>query len=314
MPTAIRYDAQISFDQIDSRTLALAGIAKGSRVLDIGVGNGEVARTLNAMGCRAWGVEYDHAIAAVASDAYEELVVADVETLDFKNAFPDTRFDVVLLLDVLEHLVNPRDVLRRVPELLTEDGYVCISLPNVTHAALKLQLLGGHFSYTDEGLLDKTHLRFFDIEHVHSLVEEAGLVVLDLDRVIRQVDETEVIVDLDAIPDEILKTALAHPESLTFQFVLTAAPAGSRLIDKAPLVPAKVLQNQVRALQDELMNFRRPANRRSLNPDTLNWVEDTLQHLRNRSDSHRRAILDLVNEFQVTIQDLREQLSGGNGS
>jgi hypothetical protein len=73
----------------------------------------------------------------------ESMVVGNVEQLDLAEAFGDKRFDVVLCLDVLEHLVEPLDTLRRLKDLLTPSGILVASIPNVTHAAVRLQLLGG---------------------------------------------------------------------------------------------------------------------------------------------------------------------------
>src|SRR5437667_419033 len=73
----------------------------------------------------------------------------------------DQRFDLLLALDVLEHLYDPWDVIARWAALLVPGGYVAISVPNVQNVNIIQDLLKGTFTYTDDGLLDATHIRFF---------------------------------------------------------------------------------------------------------------------------------------------------------
>ncbi len=86
---------------------------------------------------------------------------------------------MILCLDVLEHLIDPPGVLRRLCNLLTRDtaAQVIISLPNVAHLSVSLPLLlGRRFTYQDAGILDRTHLRFFTETSVLELLNDAGLV------------------------------------------------------------------------------------------------------------------------------------------
>ena len=90
------------------------------------------------------------------------MIVGDVEQLDLDAALEGQRFDFVLLLDVLEHLRDPLAVLERLRDRVAPGGRVIASIPNVTHGAVRLSLMSGAFTYTETGLLDRTHLRFFD--------------------------------------------------------------------------------------------------------------------------------------------------------
>jgi hypothetical protein len=152
----------------------------------------------------------------------ESMVVGNVEQLDLAETFGEQRFDVVLCLDVLEHLVEPLDTLRRLKDLLTPSGILVASIPNVTHAAVRLQLLGGAFTYTDTGLLDRTHVRFFDRTEVTALFDDAGLTVLERLEVRREPHETEIPIDLSAVPAETLAQVTADPDARVFQWMLVA--------------------------------------------------------------------------------------------
>lgn len=87
------------------------------------------------------------------------------------------RYDAIVCADVLEHTVNPADVLRQLRGVATEDALFIISLPNVTHLAVRLMLLGGYFPKMERGILDRTHLHFFTRDTARALLESAGLKV-----------------------------------------------------------------------------------------------------------------------------------------
>jgi len=86
--------------------------------------------------------------AACAKRICEDVAVEDLNQLDFASRFEGRRFDVVLMLDVLEHLPDPAAVLRTwvCPG---RGGWAVISLPNVAHVSVRLSLLEGRFSYND---------------------------------------------------------------------------------------------------------------------------------------------------------------------
>lgn len=145
-------------------------------VLDVGCAEGANAELLRARGAgRVAGVELDRAYAAVAEGRLDELVLGSVEDeLPWRPA----SFDTVLCYDVLEHLRDPWDVLKRLAVLLRPGGRVHVALPNARHTSLWLPLvLRGTFAYAPEGLLDVTHLRFFARRDAVALVAGAGLEV-----------------------------------------------------------------------------------------------------------------------------------------
>ena len=90
------------------------------------------------------------------------------------------RFDVLLALDVLEHLYDPWEVLCRHVELVRPGGHVVISLPNIQNITTLLGLSEGQWSYQAEGILDATHLRFFTLPTAELLVSGAGLKMVHL--------------------------------------------------------------------------------------------------------------------------------------
>jgi 2-polyprenyl-3-methyl-5-hydroxy-6-metoxy-1,4-benzoquinol methylase len=86
-------------------------------------------------------------------------------------------FDKILLLDVLEHLPRPELILAACRKLLAPDGHILVSVPNVANITVRLMLLAGRFEYTERGILDRTHLRFYTRRTARRLVEQAGYAV-----------------------------------------------------------------------------------------------------------------------------------------
>jgi hypothetical protein len=88
--------------------------------------------------------------------------------------------DCLVYGDVLEHLADPWGLLARQAAWLRPGGMVLACVPNVQHWSLLADLLRGRWRYQDEGLLDRTHLRFFTLEEILDLMGRAGLEVHDV--------------------------------------------------------------------------------------------------------------------------------------
>ncbi len=237
----------------------MLSVRPGSRVLDLGAADGSVARALKARGCAVWGVEIDEQAAEAARRVCDRVVVADLETEDVWQAVEGETFDAILALDVLEHLRNPAPVLKRAASHLNATGVVVVSLPNVTHGALRLSLLNGHFEYTPLGLLDRTHLRFFDRSGAERLMADGGLVISERLRVKRGLEETEIPVAKEEIPPSLAEILARDPDSTTYQFVFVARRAADdpSIADGAML--SERLQRENEALREQLLELEQYA-------------------------------------------------------
>ena len=174
--------------------------------------------------------------------------------LSTSTHLPRSAFDVVLLLDVLEHLVDPGALLARTRTWLAPGGRVILSVPNVAHAAVRLSLLRGRFPRTDTGLLDRTHLHFFDRPQLQALLAAAGLATIDMLTVERGIDETELPVVPEEAPPGIVEAIAADPLSRVYQFFVVARPGpavdGSGGLTQALMERLRELQNAYRRLED----------------------------------------------------------------
>ena len=193
-----RYSQTVDLDNWNSsHALAVMSVPPGSRVLDLGTADGSVARALKDRGCTVWGIECDERAADAASQVCDRVIVADLETPETFDTLDGETFDVVLALDVLEHLRDPTPVLRRAARHLTPKGIAIVSIPNVTHGALRVSLLEGRFNYTEQGLLDRTHLRSSTDERRTADGRGRPDDAQNL-RVRRELDETEIAVSRTA--------------------------------------------------------------------------------------------------------------------
>ncbi len=152
------------------------------RVLDVGCGEGATGAALLHSG-RADAVDGIE-LTTVAADratteaGYGTVVVGDLESADRAPLRAD--YDTIMCNDVLEHVHDPWTVLRTlVDDHLRPGGTVVVSVPNVQCAEVVAPLLLGRFDYADDGILDRTHLRFFTRRSARALVEGAGLTVAE---------------------------------------------------------------------------------------------------------------------------------------
>jgi SAM-dependent methyltransferase len=146
-------------------------------ILDVGCGTGSLGRALKArQPARVVGLTYSASEAERAADALDHVVVQDLNQFNPNGLGP---FDCVVCSHVLEHLNWPDEFLRRARPLLLPGGTLVVALPNALHWKERWRFLRGRFRYTDGGIMDRTHFRFFDWVTARDLVTEAGFVLAD---------------------------------------------------------------------------------------------------------------------------------------
>jgi 2-polyprenyl-3-methyl-5-hydroxy-6-metoxy-1,4-benzoquinol methylase len=154
----------------------LERIDHGAEVLDVGCWAGAAGAFLQReRGVVVDGVEPECQMADRAARHYRFVYRSTIErALNELIAERRHHYDSLLFLDVLEHLVDPRQVLDASRELLRPGGRALVSIPNVAHWSLRYGLLRGSWHYRDNGLLDRTHLRFFTRSTALELARDAG--------------------------------------------------------------------------------------------------------------------------------------------
>ncbi|MGA0895024.1 MAG: class I SAM-dependent methyltransferase [Ilumatobacteraceae bacterium] len=232
-----RYGTEIDLDDLeDSRATVLRAAARHPEAVDIlelGSSTGRTTAVLQRWGRRVTAVEQDPAAAAIAERFADRVIVGDLDQPAALDTLTGSEFDLVIAADVLEHLRDPLRCLRQALGLLRPGGLAVLSIPNVAHGDVRLALLGGHFAYTDIGLLDRTHVQLFTRHSLEQLVAEAGLRVVHWDRVAKLIGHTEVAVD-DGILDWGRMVLIADPDSITYQWVIECRRIDDPLADGLP--------------------------------------------------------------------------------
>jgi len=148
------------------------------KVLDVGCSIGTIGEALKQKieGAEVVGIEFDAQMAEVAKSKLSKVITADVEKINLSEHFPSRYFDCIIFADILEHLRNPWDVLKSSVSVLSDNGLVIMSIPNVCHYSTIFQLIfKGYWPYRDRGIHDRTHLRFFTLKNIKEMLKYANL-------------------------------------------------------------------------------------------------------------------------------------------
>ncbi len=153
---------------------SLFGIKGGAKILDVGCGKGNLGAYLqDNYDAKVTGLEIIENNFIAASSVLHSAHLGDIESMDI--AALGSGFDYVIFSDSLEHMLEPQLVLKSVKALLAEDGCLLLSMPNVRNFRVTVPLLfSDQWEYQDEGLLDRTHLRFFTCTSICSLLDLCG--------------------------------------------------------------------------------------------------------------------------------------------
>jgi SAM-dependent methyltransferase len=149
-------------------------------VLEIGCHTGYFSQFLQGQGFDVIGLENNVDAVRVAQEKGVTVLFGDIESPDLMSGLHRT-FDVILLMDVLEHLRDPAIVLNRLMPLLSDQGVIIITGPNISYWAVRKDLLLGKWEYTETGILDRTHLHLYGAADWKRLVVDAGYDICKFD-------------------------------------------------------------------------------------------------------------------------------------
>ena len=237
-------------------------VPRYARVLELGCADGSMSRLLKQH-CEASiiGVEQNPDTAWRARCFCDYVFTENLDDPHSLDALEGEKFDVITLVDVLEHLQHPQALLQRLKPLLLEEGCLLLSVPNVAHASVRLELLKGDFRYESSGILDDTHLKFFTATTLQTILVEAGYAVQALDYTWHDLADTVISEQLQTLGIHVTPEALAAfhtPDAMAYQFIAAAQPL-PEVAATAPAVPLKPLtasQDTWAGLQQELAQAR----------------------------------------------------------
>ncbi len=189
-------------------------------ILDVGCGSGDMAFELkNKLNAEVWGIEFNSKAAALADKKIDYVISGRVE--DSIALLPDNYFDTIIFADVLEHLVDPYNVLASIKSKLSKKGELVTSIPNVRHWSIVKQLLEGRWDYQEFGIMDSTHLRFFTRQSIFNMFDKAGLNITNIIYVVAEMQGlTNELVS--AMKDSNINVDTLSDESKHFQYIVKA--------------------------------------------------------------------------------------------
>lgn len=154
--------------------------AEPKRLLELGCAAGGTVAHIKTLYPNLWaaGVELDRNAAQEAQKSLDVVWQGTVEETLWDTHIAPGSLDVVLCLDILEHLADPWTAVKRITALLAPGGRLIISIPNIRNFKfIRKLLINGDFRYRDAGLLDRTHLRFFTRQTAIELACCGGLML-----------------------------------------------------------------------------------------------------------------------------------------
>lgn len=207
-------------DDNDSHTKIIKKIAPNSTILEFGPAHGVMSKYLfKVLNCEIYAVENDSIAAQAVSPFCKKVLIEDIESYTWEKEFKGMLFDHIILADVLEHLYDPWEVLKRVKCFLKSNGTVLISLPNIAHNSIIINLLKDKCEYRATGLLDNTHIRFFTKHSIDKMVHDCNYNIHSIDAVFCHPENTEFGNSYQEFNIGTVSTFLARNYGHVYQFV-----------------------------------------------------------------------------------------------
>lgn len=218
-----KYHQSIDIDAHSSVAHILKAVRPNTTVLEFGASTGYMTQYMKeSLGCQVSIIEIDHHDGLEASQWAESSLIGstgDIDSYCWINFYSDERFDHIIFSDVLEHLKDPWNVLEKSTKLLSPEGSILISVPNISHNSVIIDLINNKFDYRDLGLLDNTHVRFFTRPSLQKMVEGAGLRIEKEMSTFCAIEHTEFKNNLTDVPEAVGEALTNRPDGNLYQFV-----------------------------------------------------------------------------------------------
>ena len=164
------FNNALLWDKYDPKRIVLDLIKPRMTVLDVGSSYGSFSEKLKNKGCVCDGVEANREAAQYSKQHHRNVYEIDLNNHGGFRQIQKT-YDCITLLDVLEHVIDPEDVLENLHSKIKPGGLIYISVPNIVNIVERVNISMGRFNYREYGVLDRTHLRFFTRKTALSMVQ-----------------------------------------------------------------------------------------------------------------------------------------------
>ena len=221
-------------------------------VLELGPGPGAMTKVMVDRGCHVTVIENDPGALDVLGALGVNIVAANLDELDWVECLKGRQFDAILACDVLEHLRSPDTVLRALRTLLKPNGRLIISVPNVSYGGIVSGLIQGAFDYTQTGLLDKTHIRFFTRRSMERLLLELGWSPRHWEPYCQTLESSEFAACWHSLPADVRNVVATQCVDFdVYEWMVVAIPSSG-----VPDAAVKEAQQEAHVLREELQALR----------------------------------------------------------
>jgi 2-polyprenyl-3-methyl-5-hydroxy-6-metoxy-1,4-benzoquinol methylase len=291
----------------DAHGISLQLVGKNKRVLELGAASGHVTKALKGLGNTVVAVERDGRFRESLAKLADEAIITDLDWLDLRERLNGQKFDVILAGDVLEHCSKPELVLLQLHDLLLPNGCVVISLSNIAHGDVRLSLLTGQFKYSDTGLLDRTHLRFFTRETIDIFLEENNFEVAEVFASTASIGTTEFGLPRSDVPTEAIRFVESDRDSTVYQYILKAIP-NSHYTSNQPIQRVERSDDsRVDQLLAQICLYQEAiAQRNAFNARELRQIDEQLQKIEGLEKEVSDLQQQLADSQQIINQDASE--------
>lgn len=220
-----KYSTKIDLSNTNSTHTKIVNlVGKDKRVIEFGCSSGFMSEVLrNEFNCEVVGIEINNDDAKKAESYCQKVILGNIEQFEWCEKLSGDSFDVAIFADVLEHLKDPKTVLKRTKDFLKKDGYILVSVPNIANVSIRLELLLGGFAYEELGILDNSHRKYFTLKSLINLIEDSSFYVDFVDFVGKDLP-VSIIKDtlklLDLVPTEKTIDYLSTTDSFAYQFIV----------------------------------------------------------------------------------------------
>ncbi len=174
----MKYATEIKFDFNNTMTIFIDNIEPNSTILEFGPASGRLTRYLKEeKKCDMYIVELDEEAGKIAAQSAKDYVIGDIQDYVWVEKFAGIQFDYILFADVLEHLTEAANVVKEAAKLLKPTGQICLSVPNIAHNSVIIDMINNKFEYKATGIMDNTHVHFYTKDSLDLFVKECGLYI-----------------------------------------------------------------------------------------------------------------------------------------
>lgn len=236
----------------------------------------------------------------ISDDRIEAAKYLDnVSSFDIDRPWPKDftkKYDYIFFGDVLEHLTNPTNALKQCRSILKDDGMIFVSIPNIAHMSIRLELLKGDFIYESMGILDNTHLQYFTLKTFTAAAKNAGFDAELVDYTVNDIPKDITQKYLDSLgltaTDAFWKiTEELESRAYQYKFVLRQGKA-----------KAKAKASRGKAKLEKPLQFR---------DEIISDYESQLAGVKKHSDEQAKIIdhyIERSERFEARVKYLEDQI------